>query len=297
MTVVDGTALNFQALMHYSQTTPIIVDFYADWCAPCKKLTPMLVSKAQKGKGKVLLVKVNTDKEEQIASIFRIESLPTVVAIYQQRPLGSLVGMASEQEVDDFFAKVLAAVGINAAEETLLTDGNAALEAGDIATASQSFSQILSDPQSTDAGKVAALAGLIHSALAEKNLPAAQNLVAVLKKNYAAVIEGHQAAQQAISATELAESFANNSQGGSIDDWKEKVKANPEDPSLQHQLALAYLSQAKYEEGLAALLAALKLDRTHSDSKQLLFKTLDTLGPEHPLTSTTRRRLANILFT
>lgn len=296
MTVVEGTALNFDALIQYSAKVPVILDVYADWCAPCKQLTPELQSRAQKAKGKVLLAKINADRETQIAGALKVQKLPTVLCIYQGKTLGGFTGGKTNEELDQFFTQILASIGTNSNEEDLLDEAQAAFDEGDIPAASQMLSNILADPESTQAAQVSAYALLIHCCLAERNMQNAKMLVDVLKSKYVAVIPSHPAAQQAISAVELAAS-TESAASVPLTDLLAQVKANPKDANLRHQLALGYLAQSKFEEGLEQLLEAIKCDRGHNDAKQLLFKSLETLGPDNPLTPTTRRRLGNILFT
>ena len=297
MSVIDGTELNFQAIINHSQKVPIILDLYADWCAPCKKLTPDLVARAQKANGRVLLVKINTEKEERLAGYLRVQHLPTVVGLFQGKQLGNFVGAPTPQELDDFFSKVLAAAGTDSEEDSLLERARLCYEESNIPGASQLFSQLLGSPNASEVAKVSAMSGLIHCALFEKNYGAAQSLVAHLKQSFSALVADHIQAQQAIAATELAVSTTSKAGGKSAEELKQQLSADPDNLQLLHELALCYLAQTNFEEGLATCLQALKIDRSNQEIKNLLFKSLDTLGNDHPLVPVTRRRLSNILFT
>lgn len=294
MTVVDGTELNFEAIIKHSQKVPVLLHLYADWC---KKFAPDLISRAQKAKGRVLLVNINTEKEERLAGYLRVQGLPTVMGIFQGKQVGGFVGSASAQELDELFTKVLASAGADSAEETMLEQAREALKLENVSAATQLFSNLLAAPQSSEVAKVSAMAGLIQCALLEKNITAAQSLSDHLKKTYAALLETHAAAQQSLAAVELAVSTSSLTGGKSVAEIKQQIAADPNNTQLYHELALAHLASSQFEEGLAACLEAIKIDRGNQDVKQLLFKSLDTLGSEHPLAQTTRRRLSNILFT
>ena len=275
-----------------SRTVPVIVDFWAPWCGPCKTLQPMIEKVVKEAKGAVKLVKIDIDKNQMLAQQLRIQSIPAVYAFFGGRPVDGFMGAVPESQVKAFVDKLIqgagGAVGGAGAEiAELLEHAKAAVAQNDMTTAAQIYSEILGvDPEN-----VPALAGLARYHILEGDFEQATTLldqVPAKEKNHADVV--------AVRATiDLAEKAK---EAGPVDDLKAKAAADPKDFQSRLDLALAYWAGGQKQEAIDELLAMIKADRAWNEgaARAQLLKFFEALGFSDPLSVDGRKRLSTILF-
>jgi putative thioredoxin len=275
-----------------SRTVPVIVDFWAPWCGPCKTLQPMIEKVVKEAKGAVKLVKIDIDKNQMLAQQLRIQSIPAVYAFFGGRPVDGFMGAVPESQVKAFVDKLIqaaggAAGGAGAEIAELLEHAKAAVAQNDMETAAQIFSEILGvDPEN-----VPALAGLARYHVNAGDFEQATTLldqVPAKEKNHADVV--------AVKATiDLA---AKAKEAGPVDDLKAKAAADPKDFQSRLDLALAYWAGSQKQEAIDELLAMIKADRKWNEeaARQQLLKFFEALGFTDPLAVDGRKCLSTILF-
>ncbi|MBB3267449.1 putative thioredoxin [Azospirillum sp. OGB3] len=293
--IKDSSDRAFMAdVIEASQSVPVIVDFWAPWCGPCKQLGPILEKTVLAAKGKVRLVKIDTDKDPMIASQLRVQSIPAVYAFFQGRPVDGFMGALPESQVKAFVEKLLKLAGAAGGGEgdileEALAQAKEALEAGDTQTASEIYGEILqADPENLNA---VAYAGLVRCLIVNDELARAKQMLdkvpdPIAKDKEIAAVR---------SALEVAEQAAN---AGPIPELMEKVAHNQDDHEARFDLALALFAAGKREAAVDELLELVRRDRTWNDeaARKQLVKFFEAFGPTDPLTIQTRRRLSSILF-
>lgn len=283
--IIDVTTATFVSeVIERSAQVPVIVDFWAPWCEPCKTLGPTLEKVVNEAKGAVVMAKINIDEAQEIAAQMQIRSVPTVVAFVAGRPVDAFAGVKTETEIKEFIAKVAPDIGPTEIEEILLF-ANTAFEQGDFQDAGGAYSQALQ----IDAKNLPALAGLSSSLIKMGDLEAAEQVLG----------GAHEPNDPAIKAVQAALDTAK--QVGELGDIKElemTVENNLDDYQARFDFALALW--AKEERDLAAdhllfIIAADKEWEQDGARKQLL-KFFEMAGPMDPFTISARRKLSSLLF-
>jgi putative thioredoxin len=275
-----------------SRTVPVIVDFWAPWCGPCKTLQPMIEKVVKEAKGAVKLVKIDIDKNQMLAQQLRIQSIPAVYAFFGGRPVDGFMGAVPESQVKAFVDKLIqasggAAGGAGAEIAELLEHAKTAVAENDMETAAQIYSEILGvDPEN-----VPALAGLARFHMGAGDYEQATTLlgqVPAKEQNHAEVV----AVKAAIDLAEKAK------EAGPVDDLKAKAAADPKDFQSRLDLALAYWAGDQKQEAIDELLAMIKADRAWNEgaARAQLLKFFEALGFSDPLSVDGRKRLSTILF-
>ena len=275
-----------------SRTVPVIVDFWAPWCGPCKTLQPMIEKVVKEAKGAVKLVKIDIDKNQMLAQQLRIQSIPAVYAFFGGRPVDGFMGAVPESQVKAFVDKLVqasggAAGGPGAEIAELLEHAKTAVAQNDMETAAQIYSEILG----VDPVNVPALAGLARYHADSGDFEQATTLldqVPAKEKNHAEVV--------AVKATiDLA---AKAKEAGPVDALKARAAADPKDFQTRLDLALAYWAGGQKQEAIDELLAMIKADRAWNEAaaRQQLLKFFEALGFADPLAVDGRKRLSTILF-
>jgi putative thioredoxin len=285
--VKDTTTQAFvKDVIEESKRQPVLVDFWAPWCGPCKQLTPILEKAVKAAKGKVKLVKMNIDDHPAIPGQMGIQSIPAVIAFVNGQPADGFMGALPESQVMAFLER-LTKDRIGGEAQDLLKGADAALAEGDAAGAAAMYSELLAE----DGGNVPALAGLARCYVETGALDQAKQTLAMIpeaKQNDAAVAAAR-------AALELAEQSKNI---GPVDELEQKVAANPLDHQARFDLALALNGQGKRAEALDQLIAIVKRDRKWNDdcARKQLVQFFDAWGPTDEATIEGRKRLSSILF-
>ena len=269
-----------------SKRQPVLIDFWAPWCGPCKQLTPILEKAVKAAKGKVKLVKMNIDDHPAIPGQMGIQSIPAVIAFVNGQPSDGFMGAQSESQVNAFLER-LTKGAVAGETKDLLAEAEAALAAGGLEQAAAIYSDILTE----DKTNVAALAGLARTLVAANQIEKAKQILAQVpeaKRNDAAVA----AAQAALDIAEQASSV------GPIGELEQKVAANPLDHQARFDLAVALNASGKRSEAVEQLMEVVKRDRKWNDdgARKQLVQFFEAWGPTDEATVAGRKRLSSILF-
>ena len=290
--IVDGSEQTFAAdVIEASMQVPVIVDFWAPWCGPCKQLTPALEKAVTKAKGKVKLVKIDVDQSPTIAQQLQIQSVPTVYGFVKGRPVDGFMGAKPESELKDFIDRLIKMNGGEPGEdpvEQAMEQAADAEKAEDYATAAAIYSQVVQhDPEN-----VTAMAKLAHVYVKLGEIEAAQEILNGIPDEQAA----HSDVAAVRAALELAGKAGEAAQ--KIDSLKAKVDADPKDHQARFELAEAQAAVGENEEAVDNLLHILMVDKGWNDgaARLQLLKVFEALGPTDPVTISGRRRLSSLLF-
>ncbi len=289
--IKDSDTAGFaQDVIEASMTTPVIVDFWAPWCGPCKQLTPALEKTVQAARGAVRLVKVNIDENQELAAQMRIQSVPAVYAFVKGQPVDGFVGAQSESQVKAFVDRLASQAGAELGPSPVdqaLEQAQAALESGQPAAASALFGQVLQHEPDNET----ALAGLIRCHLDAGDVAAARQMFDSLPEDKTAA-----AAFASIKAAlELAEQSAET---GEIPEIEARVAAQPNDHQARFDLAMALHAAGEREAAVEALIEIIGRDRNWNEAaaRHQLLKFFEAWGPKDELTQSARRRLSSLLF-
>ena len=285
--VKDTTTQAFvKDVIEESKRQPVLVDFWAPWCGPCKQLTPILEKAVKAAKGKVKLVKMNIDDHPAIPGQMGIQSIPAVIAFVGGQPADGFMGALPESQVVAFLER-LTKDRIGGEAQDLLKAADAALAEGDAAGAAEMYAQLLAE----DNANVAALGGLARAYVETGALEQARQTLAMVpeaKQNDAAVA----AARAALELAEQAKTV------GPISELEQKVAANPLDHQARFDLALALNGKGQRADALEHLITIVKRDRKWNDdgARKQLVQFFDAWGPTDEATIEGRKRLSSILF-
>lgn len=279
-----------QDVVEASQTTPIIVDFWAPWCGPCKTLGPMLEEAVIAAKGAVKMVKVNVDEAQNIAGQLQIQSIPTVYAFFKGQPIDGFQGALPGSEIKDFVDRVIKAAGGEAPGDTLAAAIEAAeemLSEGAAVDAAQTFAAILGE----DPMNAAAFGGMARAHIAMDDLDQAE---AVLNGAPAEIADAPEL-EAAHAQLQLARQAAD---AGPVAELRAAVEANPADPQARFDLAQALHASGDAEGAVDELLALFRTDSEWNDgaAKAQLFTIFDSLKPNDPIVLNGRRKLSSMIF-
>ena len=269
-----------------SAEVPVIVDFWAPWCGPCKTLGPALEAAVNAVKGKVRMVKINVDENQQIAAQLRIQSIPTVYAFHQGRPVDAFQGALPGSELKKFVEKLAALAGDDGLGAAL-DEAEVMLGEGAAADAAEVFAAVLAE----EPENARALGGLARALIAAGSLDQAEALLA----NAPAAIAKAQEVEAARAQLALARQAQN---AGPVDDLRAVLAADPGNHQARFDLANALHAQGDVEGAIDTLLDLFRRDREWNDgaAKAQLFTIFEAMKPTDPLVQKGRRRLSSMIF-
>jgi len=287
--VKDVTSETFMnEVIEESKSTPVIVDFWAPWCGPCKELGPNIEKAVNSANGKVILAKVNIDENQAIAAQLRVQSIPTVYAFVDGQPVDGFAGAQPESAINEFVKKVsdLNKSGPNLDEmietaNSLFTEKNFS-EAGDL------FENIISiDPQ-----KKEAVSGYIRSLISLKKFDAADEFIKSLDEK----MKEDNLIKDAVAALDL--SLKADSASSKTNDLKIKIESNPNDMEARQELAVALYGSGEIEEALNCLLESISVNKDWNEeaARKQLLEFFSAIGLLDPIVVAARKRLSSILF-
>jgi len=284
--IKEGSDAGFMAdVIAASKEQPVLVDFWATWCGPCRTLTPMLEKAVRAAGGKVKLVKLDVDKNPAYAGQLRVQSIPTVYAFVNGQPVDGFQGAVPESQLKAFIEKLTGGESANSDVEQLLSLGEESLSLNDLGGAAQAFAQVLT----LEPANEAAIAGMARVYLADGDVEQARQTIAM------APADAKNAQVQSVRA-QLA--LASSAPAGEATELAARVAANPADHQARYDLSLAQASAGDLKGAVDSLLAIVAADREWNDqaARKQLLTVFEAAGPASDVARDGRRRLSSILF-
>ena len=289
--IKDGSEASFmEDVVEASKTVPVIVDFWAPWCGPCKTLGPALEEAVTAAKGAVKMVKINVDEAQMIAGQLQIQSIPTVYAFHNGQPIDGFQGALPGSEIKAFIDRVVTAAGGEAPGAGLAEAVEAAeamLAEGAAVDAAQTFAAVLGE----EPNNAAAYGGLVRAHIALEDLDQAEAIL----NGAPADISSTPELDAAHAQLELAKQAAG---AGPLNDLQAAVEAQPDDHQARFDLALALHANGQVEQAVEQLLVLFARDQDWNDgaAKAQLFTIFDALKPNDPVVLNGRRKLSSLIF-
>jgi putative thioredoxin len=290
-TDINGFAAD---VIQASMEVPVIVDFWAPWCGPCRQLGPALEKAVRAARGAVRMVKINIDENQEIAAELRIQSIPAVFAFFRGQPIDGFVGALPESQIKVFVDRLKEAAGAAAgpsklehAVERAMEEAKRALDGGNVAAAKALYRQVVGHVPDN----AAAVAGLARCHIADGELGQAAELLDGVDEAAAQSPE----VQSARTALDLAQQ---GGKAGNVPALMERLAHDPADHQARYDLAMALFALGKREAAVDELLEIVKRNRAWNEeaARKQLIKLFDAFGHSDPLTVASRRRLSALLF-
>ena len=288
-TPIDVNMDNFMAeVIDGSASMPVVVQFWAPWCGPCKQLGPLLEKVVAAAEGEVKMVRINIDENQQVAQQMRVQSVPTVYGFLNGQPVDGFAGAQPESTLKKFIDKLVAAGGSGPDISAMVEAANSLLETQDYENAMAQYHEIMAaDPESPDG-----LAGMIRCMVGMKDIDGAREIVDQLDDEF----RDKPTMVIAIESLELAEKAAGAA--GGLTKARAAVDIDSNDLAARQELALALFATGKQAESMDQLLESIRIDRAWNDeaARIQLLEFFKTLGPANPDVMAARRKLSTLLF-
>ncbi|MCC9620992.1 thioredoxin [Thalassospira sp. MA62] len=287
--IKDGSVDTFvQDVIEASMEVPVVVDFWAPWCGPCKTLTPTIEKVTREANGRVKLVKINIDENQELAAQLRIQSVPTVYAFKGGRPADGFQGAQPESEVRAFYERLIGGA-IESPIEALLEEAATALANDDAATAYGLYGSVLE--REGEGENEHAVGGVIRCLISMEELEAARQYV----NDMADTLRLKAPVSEAISALELAETGLS---GDDLDEARAKAEANPDDMQALFDYGMACFAADQRQEAVDAMIKIIRTNREWNEDagRTQLLKFFEAWGPMDPASVAGRRALSTVLF-
>jgi len=290
VSIIDVSSQDFMAeVIDASNEKPVIVDFWAPWCDPCKQLMPVLEKCVAEAGGAVKLAKVNIDENQAIAAQLRVQSVPTVYAFIGGQPVDGFAGAQPESAVRQFVDRLVEQAGGAASSvDDMLAAAEDAISAREFASASAIYQDVLAQkPDSAEA-----MGGLIRCLTGAGEFKPARDMLAAMTDE----MQASDPVQQALKGLEMAERGAEAA--GQLAELEAKAAADEKDIQARYDLALAQYGAGMSEDAIESLLACMRLDRSWNDdaARLQLLEIFNALGPAAPEVLAGRRKLSSLLF-
>jgi putative thioredoxin len=286
--IVDGSDAGFMAdVVEASKTTPVIVDFWAPWCGPCKQLGPALEAAVTAAKGRLKLVKIDIDQHPMVAQQLRVQSIPAVFAFVNGQPVDGFMGALPPSEIKTFVDRLLAQAPGGDPLAEALDQADEMLEAGAATDAAEVYAAVLQE----NPEELRAVGELARAQIALGNLEQARAMLDAVP-----AIKAH---ETPIAAARAALDLATDAQdAGDTAEFEAKLAANPDDHQARFDLALALMAKRDNAGAVDALLELFRRDREWNEgaARAQLVKLFESLGPKDPLVASGRRRLSSMMF-
>jgi putative thioredoxin len=286
--IKDGSIDTFAAdVLDASKQVPVIVDFWAPWCGPCKQLGPALEKVVTEANGAVRLVKINIDENQEIARQLRIQSIPTVFAFRDGQPVDGFMGAVPESQLRAFVQQLTGGAAGHDQAENILASADEAYAAGDVAGAAQAYGQVLQD----EPGHPRAVAGLARCYLKSGDVERARKTLGLVRPDGAS----DEAIRIVDAELKLREQAAT---AGDSAPLRARLDAEPNNHQVRFDLALALDATGDREGAIGELLELVRRDRKWNDdaARKHLVTFFEAMGPTDPRTLAARRQLSSILF-